>query len=390
MLYKKAPRSLLFFLTIAFGLSAGTLIWAQESGFRSGFRIGDDGRFMQTLGWEEQENVLYYEVEIEKRAGELWEEFIREKTERAFFEVSLAPGMYRYRVRPYDFLEKPGQAAAWAQFEILEAKQPEIFRFSPESFYMDEDVVWNIDIFGRNLANGIGAYLQGQQGKRIIPRMARAEQQEDRVRLGFSYTQLDVGVYTIHVTNPGGLTAELGPFRIAFKKLLDINVSAGYKPTFPLYGRINELFDTAFFPIGAYIRLSVIPFKRSWGYIGFELEPSWSYFLIAREGYKIQLQMPGGTLYGVYQKWFSNRIMALNFRIGAGIHSIVGYRFIFNAGETEPMASLMPAIAAGLSFQWFVRKPFFVEAGMDFTHLFTADNPPPGYLRLFAGAGWQF
>ncbi|MDR1072562.1 MAG: hypothetical protein LBL45_02660 [Treponema sp.] len=386
MLYKKAPRSLLFFLIAAFGLSAGTVIWAQESGFR----IGDDGRFMQILGWEEQENVLYYEVEIEKRSGELWEGVIREKTERTLFEVSLAPGMYRYRVRPYDFLEKPGQAAAWDQFEILEAKQPEMFRFSPDSFYMDEDVVWNIDIFGRNLANGIGVYLQGQQGKRIIPMMARAEQQEDRVRLGFNYTQLDIGVYTIHVTNPGGLATELGPFRIAFKKLLDINVSAGYKPALPLYGRINELFATAFFPIGVYVRLSVIPFKRSWGYIGFELEPSWNYFLITQGDYKIQFQMPGGTLYGVYQKWFSNRIMALNFRIGAGVYSIVDYRFIFNAGETKPMASLMPAIAAGLSFQWFVRKPFFVEAGIDFTHLFTVDNPSPGYLRLFAGAGWQF
>jgi hypothetical protein len=31
-----------------------------------------------------------------------------------------------------------------------------------------------------------------------------------------------------------------------------------------------------------------------------------------------------------------------------------------------------------------------LETGIDFTRLFTADNPSPGYLRPFAGAGWQF
>jgi hypothetical protein len=50
----------------------------------------------------------------------------------------------------------------------------------------------------------------------------------------------------------------------------------------------------------------------------------------------------------------------------------------------------VPALAAGFSFQWFIKKPFFVEAGVDFTHFFTADSPSPGYLRPFAGVGWQF
>ncbi|MDR0707896.1 MAG: hypothetical protein LBF60_08500 [Treponema sp.] len=44
--------------------------------------------------------------------------------------------------------------------------------------------------------------------------------------------------------------------------------------------------------------------------------------------------------------------MALNFRIGVGIYSILDYRFILTAGRTEPMAILMPTIAAGFSFQW--------------------------------------
>jgi hypothetical protein len=392
MTHKNTPRFSLFFLAAVFGLSAGTILSAQEAGdrARADYRIEDDGRFVQTLGWEAQKNVLYYEVDIEKQSGELWEKVIHEKTENPQLEVSLSSGIYRYRVRPYDFLERPASPSAWMQFEVRTAKQPELFRFNPEVFYLDEDVTWNIDVFGRNLANGIDIFLQGSQGKRITPDMVKIEQPDARVRLVFTYAQLDTGEYTIHAMNPGGLTAEMEAFRIAFRKPVDINVSAGYRPAVPLYGHINELFETGFFPIGAYGRLSVIPFKQTWGYIGFEFEPSWNYFFITQENYKIQLQMPGGVVYGVFQRWLSNRIMALNFRIGVGIYSILDYRFIFTAGKTEPMTILAPAIAAGFSFQWLVRKPFFVEAGVDFIHLFTVDNPTPGYLRLFAGVGWQF
>jgi hypothetical protein len=157
-----------------------------------------------------------------------------------------------------------------------------------------------------------------------------------------------------------------------------------------LYGHINELFETGFFPAGAYARLGITPFKKSWGNVGFELEPSWNYFSITREDYEMRFQMPGGMLNVVYQHWFSNRIMSLNFRIGGGIYSVLDYHFIFTHRETEPITVLIPAAAAGVSFQWFIRKPFFVEAGVDFTHFFTVDDPPPAYLRPFAGAGWRF
>jgi hypothetical protein len=82
-------------------------LWGQEAEYR----IEGDGRFIQFLKWEEQENALYYEVEIERQAGELWEEALTGKTEASFFEVSLTPGIYRCRVIPYDLLERPGPAS---------------------------------------------------------------------------------------------------------------------------------------------------------------------------------------------------------------------------------------------------------------------------------------
>jgi hypothetical protein len=82
--------------------------------------------------------------------------------------------------------------------------------------------------------------------------------------------------------------------------------------------------------------------------------------------------------------------MALNFRIGGGIYSVLNYHFIYNSGTSKPITVLMPSAAAGLSFQWFATRFFFVEIGAEFTHFFTVDNPSPGYLQPFLGIGWQF
>jgi hypothetical protein len=199
-----------------------------------------------------------------------------------------------------------------------------------------------------------------------------------------------VGAYTIHAVNPGGLAASTGTFRIAFRKPIDINVSAGYRPLISLYGEINELFAANIFPIGAYGRVSVIPFKRRWGYIGFEFEPVWYYLLSKDSGYEAQAQLAGGTINALYQWWLPNRVMALSFRLGGGMYAALDYRITFDRGSTEPLMALIPLVAAGASFQWFIKKPFFVEAGIDYTHFFSADETPPGYLGPSIGAGWQF
>jgi hypothetical protein len=375
-----------FFLTAFFCLPGATALWGQQAGYR----IEDDGRFVQFLSWEAQENVFYYELELERQTKEAWEGVVTEKTEEAFFEFSLAPGTYRYRVKPYDLLERPGPESDWVQFAILPARQPELLRFSPESFYLDEDPAWVITVSGRNLVDGLEVFLQEDRGGLIKPETVTVGQSWNEARLMFSYEQLNTGSYTIHVTNPGGLKTELQTFRIVFKKPIDINVSSGYRPLIPFYGYINELFGTVFFPIGAYSRLSLIPLKRRWGYMGFEIEPAWNYIMVAGDGYEVEAQMPGAAIYGVYRRWLANRVITFDVRIGGGIYSFLDYHFVFDRGNTSSIMVFMPALVAGVSTQWLVKKPFFIEVGFDFSHFITADNPSPGYLRPFAGVGWQF
>jgi hypothetical protein len=365
---------------------AGAGLWGQE-----GYRIEEGGRFVQVLRWKEEENVLYYEVEIERQKGDMWEALIRTETESVFLELSLIPGTYRYRVRAYDFLRRPAAAADWIQFDVRLAKQPEIFRFSPEAFYLDEDAVLTLTLWGRNLTEGAEIYIRNQSRgeNRIIPQRVIIEESEEEAQLIFSFDQLAAGEYVIHVVNPGGLETSLGTFRIASRPL-NIDVSAGYRPLIPLYGRINELFAVGIFPLGAYARLTILPLKRYWGYMGLELEPSWNYLSAEGDGYEVQAHLAGASLYGVYRMWFSNRLRALTFRIGGGFYPVLDYHFTYSRGAAESLTILIPAIAAGFSFQWFVRRPFFVEAGLDFAHFLSVDKPQPGYLRPFAGAGYSF
>ena len=361
-------------------------LWGQEGGYR----IGEDGRFVQQLRWEASGNALYYEVELERQAGESWGAALTGKREEPFLEFSLEPGTYRYRVRSYDFLERPGPESEWIQFVILPARQPGLLRFSPDGFYLDEDPGWVITLSGRNLVEGAEIFLRESEGGLIAPDTVTVGQSGNEVRLGFTDGQLGMGNYAIQVTNPGGLSAGIENFRIAFRKPVDITVSAGYRPLVSLYGSINELLGTFLFPAGAYSRLTILPVKQQWGYAGLEIEPSWNHFLAAKDAYEVQAQMPGAAIYGIYRRWFAGRALALGIRVGGGVYSFLDYHLTFDRGSTDSIALFVPAIAAGLSVQWFVKKPFFVEAGLDFAHFLTADDPSPAWLRPFAGLGWQF
>ena len=122
--------------------------------------------------------------------------------------------------------ERRGLASDWIHCEILPAKQPEIFRFSPDGFYLDEDAGWVITLSGRNFTDGAEIFLRESEGGRIVPDTVTVGQSGDEVRLAFNYGQLDLVEYAVHVINPGGLSAMIQTFRIAFRKPVDITVSA--------------------------------------------------------------------------------------------------------------------------------------------------------------------
>ena len=85
-------------------------------------------QYTRRFTWTKDEYALQYEVAIEKYEGGAYRSLLREFVDVSTIEVSLAPGQYRCRVIPYDFLEKPREGSPWMNFEVRAAagiKPPE-------------------------------------------------------------------------------------------------------------------------------------------------------------------------------------------------------------------------------------------------------------------------
>ncbi|MDR3167453.1 MAG: hypothetical protein LBT93_05870 [Treponema sp.] len=378
-----------------FCLGALFLCFIPETGLfgqEEDYRLEEDGGFVQILRWQGQENSLDYEVEIERRQGNGWETVLTERTGEAFYEVSLAAGTYRYRVRAYDIFEKPGEKAEWVQFEVLLAEQPELLRVAPQVFYPDTENRWNITLWGRNLVEGLEVYLQnrGEGEDPIRADAVRVENSGQEARADFDPGRLREGEYTVVVVNPGGLTSGEETLRILWSKPPDVPISAEYTPPVPRYGRINELFGTPFFPLEFYTQVQLIPHKWNRGAFGIEFEAFRYQFRIKKEFYEVQDQLTGGAIYGSYQWWFLTRSGSVNLRAGGGFYSLLDYQFIYPKDNTESLAVLIPVVSVGVSLQWIILRSFFMIGGVDFTRFFTADAPFPGYVRPFFGTGCRF
>jgi hypothetical protein len=158
--------------------------------------------------------------------------------------------------------------------------------------------------------------------------------------------------------------------RALSSKRPDFVFSAGYSPLIRLYG------DGEHEPLGFALRVGVLPLKRIWGYLGAEAGGFYN-----QENQESRMIGPQAAL--LYQLWLPNRLMVFNFRLGAGA------QFFFGSGaETGQAVSLN----VGASFQWHLTGPFFIESGVDFTHLvFTANaSQSAGYLRPALNIGFQF
>jgi hypothetical protein len=80
--------------------------------------------------------------------------------------------------------------------------------------------------------------------------------------------------------------------------------------------------------------------------------------------------------------------MAVLARGGFGL-AATQFTLDFGRSKSDTL-TWIPAIDAGLSFQWYVRKPFHVNFGLDYVHLFSVEKPQLGFLQPYVEAGWHF
>jgi hypothetical protein len=286
---------------------------------------------------------------------------------------------------------------------------------NPETFLIDKAERGEITLIGRNLVAESEVFLVLTDDARgrtavVTPLAWLPDPSGERARIVLDKTTLLPGRYGIHVRNPGNLEVSLDTLKVAYYRLLDVNLMAAYASMVPVYGRVFSRVNGSMHPLGALVRLGINPMGRK--NIAFELEPffftSWPFRFSVEtpvgNSFDRSLLLTGFKAYGLYRAPFARDRMTFNLRFGGGLLlTNVNYFNITGDGKStyDPSGMcLTPLISGGISFQFFVTRSLFIEAGASFTHgiIKTDDDGSgddgtglmPGYLDPFLGVGWRF
>ena len=151
---------------------------------------------------------------------------------------------------------------------------------------------------------------------------------------------------------------------------INFYLSAAWMPLLPIYDDDNQFFARNPSLIGAGIRFGVLYSSPLNLNIGLEAAASW-YAFNADSAFHHAVNAGLNLL---VQKRRPDDKTALNYRLGAGLTLLEGRKCLH--------ASL------GLSFLIFPQEHFFLEAGLEYTHLFL--SLPSGYFRPMLGLGLKF
>jgi hypothetical protein len=370
--------------------------------YNADFQIERYTRFIQRLRWTPDEYALRYEVEIDREINGIYWRHLTESTEEASIRVSLPPGNYRYRVIPYNLLNRPGAVSDWLNFEIVHALNPELESFSPSSFSIGEDLEYILHLYGNNLISEDEIYLLNYNGIVIIPGAIHILHDGKEAVLHFSRDQLSAGVFQIIVKNPGGLEGNITGFIINEERVETIHetepdleldlikpyqifMGASWLTRFYLHGDDTK---SSQFLSGAALTFGLVSTSLSFFNIGVEIVPAW---------YPVDSLITGEELTQLFlleinlllQKYLFDRRAALTFRAGAGMS--LPMEGIFGGLGEIPSTLDMGLVYAntGLSFLFMPSKHFYIEAGANYSFLFAIDNLS-SRLRPWAGVGVRF
>ena len=396
--------SRLFFTVFLFlGLSS---VSAQNPSY---FINTEDGRFIQRLSWSGGEYALRYEVIIENGSGGTYRNYHREFTTEHYINISLSPGSYRFRVIPYDVLNRAGETSEWKYIEVFPALQPEPIAVLPEYITSGgvEPSGYLLNITGNNLDPKAEIFVRRADGSRIAAETL-ASGGDGNIRAFVESETLIPGEYEVVIRNPGGLEAGirgvlllLSETEIAAESddkeeladssepdpysLKPVMFGAGlaFMPSFPVYGdvvkggiaflgltaRVNLLF---YIPIGIYIgpELSALAFLTKYP------DEYGEYFMYDSDSENTQNRftlMVGGNL--LVRKWFPGQRAALSFRAGVDYGILPDWIEQYN-------------IRMDVSFLWRSANNVLIEGGLDYSHLLSYFSG--GFFRPWLGVGFQF
>jgi hypothetical protein len=322
------------------------------------------------LSWERNPNALRYEIEIGKKDDGRYMELHREFTEATSIELSLPPGSYRHRMRPYDLLNHPGEWNEWKTFEVpdwikrppppgppIQIKSSRVYRF-----------LWTRDENAFRYEVVIEIEENGEWSE--LPRKSTEATSIELPMLPGSYRY---SVIYFNLWNQPEVCTQSTVFEVPDISEPPLYSGIAWVSLIPINGK--GYFKQNFYPIGARLRGGVLLKPDNFLHFALEVAVSWFYLGNPFDDNKNTAQMIILDPINLFLRIpFSNQT-ALSFRIfGFGV-TILASRDVTSQ------------INFGISFFLPILKRSYIEAGLDFSHFF---GWYPGALRPWIGFGIRF
>ncbi len=380
----------------------------------------EQNKIVQPFAWENAGDVSKYEIVIQKKNEKngkyedyYYHETNDEETESCiiYIDPPLEPGYYKSIIKVYNILDiLEEDLTDIDEFIVYMAFKPEIKNatyplYMRSTIYLDDlDNDGIIEIDGKNLflPDPTGQELKStfyglKNEKRTIEPDELLEfddHKNEKVKFRFDMKKLEVGKYHFYAQDASGLHSEANAgseFNIKFKKWLDFDIEAGYTcplilhdDTFPTY------FGTMAYPLSAQFRLSLMPFKQRWGYLGLGTRVSFSRLDYEADRYRLDGNLLNLHALFIYQLPLFRRRAIFELHGGAGITYFNDIKYHFPHGiESKPLNTTSLSFDAGLAVQIYINKRLYVEVGGDYILALNSDMVL-GSIQPSAGVGWQF
>ena len=169
-----------------------------------------ENRIVQRLTWEGDEYASRYEVIIEKFENNRYTRVVHEYRTNFYIDVSLQHGIYRYRIIPYDLLDRPVRGTDWIELEVLRAVIPELNRVIQRYEIIDNQTMLMMNVYGRNIDQEAIFFLQIDNRIIIQPTQKQINENGSGATLFFDVSSFSENLnlnIRITVRNPGGFEA---------------------------------------------------------------------------------------------------------------------------------------------------------------------------------------
>ncbi len=392
----KAAVFFLFFLPFGLIAENGQTANAAKPELKKNYFIkeNEDGLMLiQRLSWENIEDILAYDVNLEQKdkTGK-WQNIDKKRVKENYLDVSLPPGNYRYKVTVINLLEQPDVQSEYRYFDIRIAYQPEVSSVSPRTIHFDDIYDEFVTVSGKNFYGETVFSLSKSSGAAVRGEVAELDDSGTKAKIKFNMNKIQPGEYDFTVTDISGLSDKSKKMTFKFQKPVDFYISAGYAFSgFIQNSTFKEYFNANFAALGGVIRLTTVPIKRAYGTFGINLTGSGMYLKHKEEIYTLTAGYILTQLNAVYLLPIIRHTLNFDLHIGGGAAFLVNPQFVFTGinATSEKAWFWGLTVNGGTALQVYLVKKLYLEINLD--HIIAFKKGFPLYtIQPSLSLGWEF